>query len=132
MILSMPQEVEVWYLLPALRRELARCFVTKHALSQKEAASLLGLTESAISQYLSQKRAHDMKFSKQEKEQISAAADRISAEPAHAQHHLYDLSKSFRGSQALCAAHRKHNSEIPKNCTVCRDDLIHLSKKLRL
>jgi len=65
----MPQEVEVWYVLPALRRELAKMMKTKtvprvgedgkkkeHKITQKEIAKMLGVTEPAITQYLLKKK----------------------------------------------------------------------------
>ena len=39
---TMPQEIEVRYILPAIRRELARIFIQDHKLNQKEAAKILG------------------------------------------------------------------------------------------
>jgi predicted transcriptional regulator len=53
-----PCEIIVWYILPAIRRELAKIMVERHNLTQKEAAKKLGLTEAAISRYLSGKRAY--------------------------------------------------------------------------
>ena len=65
----MPQEVEVWYVLPAIRRELAKVMKTKtvqradedgdkkeHKITQKEIAKMLGVTEPAITQYLLRKK----------------------------------------------------------------------------
>lgn len=65
----MPQEVEVWYVLPAIRRELAKVMKTKvvqradedgkmkdHSVTQKEIARMLGVTEPAITQYLLKKK----------------------------------------------------------------------------
>jgi len=65
----MPQEVEVWYVLPAIRRELAKVMKTKvitrvdengekvdHKITQKEIARMLGVTEPAITQYLLKKK----------------------------------------------------------------------------
>ncbi|MCK5239705.1 MAG: hypothetical protein KAR33_09175, partial [Candidatus Thorarchaeota archaeon] len=46
----MPQEVEVWYVLPAIRRELARVMITKE-IPQKQIAQMLGVTEPAVTQY---------------------------------------------------------------------------------
>ncbi len=65
----MPQEVEVWYVLPAIRRELAKVMKTKvvqradvdgevkeHKITQKEIAKMLGVTEPAITQYRLKKK----------------------------------------------------------------------------
>lgn len=57
MTLNCPCEIIVWQILPALRRELARKLIQDFGLSQKEAAEKLGLTEAAVSRYISGKRA---------------------------------------------------------------------------
>lgn len=51
-----PCESAVKYKVPAIKAELARK-LKKEGKSQKEIAKLLGVTEAAISQYLSGKRA---------------------------------------------------------------------------
>lgn len=65
----MPCETVVWKVLPLIRRELVNIFVTKHGMSQKEAAQHFGLTESAISQYMRNKRGclelNDERFDRQ-------------------------------------------------------------------
>jgi predicted transcriptional regulator len=52
----LPQAIELYYLIPSLRKQLAIALI-KRGLKQKEVARLLSLTPSAISQYLSGKRA---------------------------------------------------------------------------
>ena len=59
--MMLPQEIEVWYMLPAIRKEFALTLI-RHELSQKEVAKLLGVTEAAVSQYKSEKRAHGLEF----------------------------------------------------------------------
>ena len=63
---SLPQELEIWYLIPALRRELTKIFISDFKLSQKKISEILGITESAVSQYQNSKRAQDLKFAKKE------------------------------------------------------------------
>ena len=53
---KVPCEVITWYILPAIRRELATKLVKEHGITQKKTAELLGLTDAAISQYVSKKR----------------------------------------------------------------------------
>ena len=116
---AMPQEIEVWYLIPALRKELAKVFVDKHHLSQKDAAQILGITESAISQYRKAKRGTELKFTKDELAQIAKAAEIILHDKARATKHLYDLCVEFRGSRTVCELHKKHNIGLPKQCRIC-------------
>ena len=52
----MPCEIITWYMLPAIRRELAIRLIEHHGCTQKEAAGLLGITSAAVSQYLARKR----------------------------------------------------------------------------
>jgi uncharacterized protein len=72
------QELEVWYILPSIRKELARNMKEK-GLSQTKIAKLLGITEAAVSQYLKSKRAVEFKFDDHMKVVLKAAADRIIA-----------------------------------------------------
>lgn len=51
-----PCEQIVWNLLPAIRRELAINLIKEHKMTQKEAAEKLGLSEAAVSRYISGKR----------------------------------------------------------------------------
>ena len=73
----MPQEVEVWYLIPAIRRELTKIFLSEFKINQKQISDILGVTESAVSQYQNSKRAQDLKFSKKEIEKIKIFAKKI-------------------------------------------------------
>jgi predicted transcriptional regulator len=54
--MKIPCELIVWYVLPSIRRELARELVDKHDFSQAEVARRFGVTDAAISQYLKAKR----------------------------------------------------------------------------
>jgi predicted transcriptional regulator len=49
-------EEAVWFTLPIIRKEFARYLVKEHGLTQRKTAEKLGITESAVSQYLSKKR----------------------------------------------------------------------------
>ncbi len=118
----MPQEIEVWYLLPALRREIAKSLIKKNGLSQKETAKILGITEPAISQYLSSKRGKKMIFSKKELVEIEKVANKISNDPKRVNDYLYKLSVAFRGSDAVCRIHRKHDNSLPEKCTLCVEE----------
>ena len=121
---TMPQEIEVRYILPAIRRELAKIFIHEHKLSQKEAASMLGLTEAAISQYQHSKRAKEVVFSDSIVNEIRASANKILAEKNSKQRviaEMYRISSLTKVRQILCDLHRAQSKDLEK-CNVCFDE----------
>ncbi|MFH1133103.1 MAG: hypothetical protein V1735_01300 [Nanoarchaeota archaeon] len=117
--MTMPQEIEVWYLIPALRRELAKVFVSKYKLSQKGAAQILGITEAAVSQYLKAKRGWELKFSAKDSALIRKHAALIVKDKKTARQHLYALCRALSGSRSICAVHRRYDKSLPPKCTLC-------------
>lgn len=115
----MPQEIEVWYLIPALRRELAKVFIKNYKLNQKKSAEILGITEPAISQYLNSKRGNEIKFSRKEIDEIKKVAEKIIQKNEDIMKNLYELCILFRESKVICNLHKSHDKSIPKNCDVC-------------
>ena len=67
--LKHPQEIEVWYILPAIRRELVVVLKEK-GISQKKIAEMVGIVQSAVSQYLAGKRGGEVVFPKDVKDFI--------------------------------------------------------------
>jgi len=121
---TMPQEVEVRYILPAIRRELARIFIQEHKLSQKEAANILGLTEAAVSQYQHSKRAKEVVFSNDVVNEIMVSADRILADRTNKQRviaEMYRISSLTTVRHILCDLHRSQSKDLA-NCNVCFDE----------
>ena len=115
----MPQELEVWYLIPALRKELAKIFIKDYGLKQKTAAECLGITEAAISQYLNSKRGNEIKFSDKAKKEIREAAKEVIEDKKDIRKKIYELCVSMKKSKALCEFHRLQNKKVPKNCKIC-------------
>ncbi|MEK6898184.1 MAG: transcriptional regulator [Nanoarchaeota archaeon] len=115
----MPQELEVWYLIPALRKEIAKIFIEDYNLNQKRVAEILGITEAAISQYLNSKRGNELKFNKDELKQIKKSAREIIESPANSMRILYGLCVTLRGTKVICELHKNLETDLPKNCDVC-------------
>ncbi|MBI3026950.1 hypothetical protein HYY70_02460 [Candidatus Woesearchaeota archaeon] len=121
---TMPQEIEVRYILPAIRRELARIFIEEHKLSQKEAAKVLGLTEAAVSQYQHSKRAKEVVFSNDVVNEIMVSADRILADRTNKQRliaEMYRISNLTTVKHILCDIHRAQSKDL-EECNVCFDE----------
>jgi predicted transcriptional regulator len=112
----MRQEIEVWDVLPSLRRELAKALL-KSGLSQRETADKLGITEAAVSQYLSSKRAKGMVFGRQVLAEVrkSAAALVDGAPVVGEMQRLCDL---VQVRKMVCEIHMKR-SNLPKDCCIC-------------
>jgi uncharacterized protein len=114
--LLMPQEVEVFYALPAIRKELATAMKAS-GKKQKEIAKLLCVKESTISQYMSEKRASGMKFNDTIKQAAAEAAGRITDRVTliQATQKLLNLIKE---EKILCGFHMERIA-LPKGCCVC-------------
>ena len=56
--LILPCEVGVKTVLPAVKAIMARSIVEKHGLNEKEAANVLGLSQSAVSRYVGRERGN--------------------------------------------------------------------------
>ncbi len=104
-VLTTPQEVEVWYILPALRKELAK-ELKKKGLTQTRIAELLHVTKAAITQYLNESRATTVDLSKI-RSQISESAKRIEqGRPLIKE--LNNLLQQIRDTKMICEIHKKY------------------------
>lgn len=71
-----PCEIIVWEVLPCIRKGLAE-HLLKYGLSQKEIAERIGVSNAAISQYLSNKRGKITSFDDFLKKEIEKSAEKI-------------------------------------------------------
>jgi len=118
---QLPQEIEVWYVLPALRREFAKALIKEHSLTQKKVAALLQITEAAVSQYISGKRACAVEFSKDILNEIKKSAKKVVEEDATLFIELERISKLLTVKKVVCDMCRESNDWI-KRCGVCFND----------
>lgn len=131
-LLLHPQEIEVFYILPALRRQLVM-FIKEQGLKQKEIARLLEVNEATVSQYLSGKRGHQIQFSGRALEEIRASAIRIKDRVTLLME-MQRLLRVIRESKVLCEIHRKF-SEVPIGCDpivmgcVEKEEFVHVTTK---
>ncbi len=115
--MMLPQEVEVWYILPAIRSALCRELAGK--LSQKQIAALLGITEPAVSQYIKGKRGNKVKFDDKIKSEIRLIAAKLANQETHPLAALNYLSKKILATNVMCQLHMQLDKETPDNCRVC-------------
>ncbi len=115
--MMLPQEIEVWYILPAVRSALCKELASK--LQQKKIAQLLGITEPAVSQYIKGKRGSKLKFDAHIKNEIRIAANELASENVHPMEILNQLSKKVLHTSAICKLHYSMENDVPEDCKVC-------------
>ncbi|MBU3912981.1 MAG: transcriptional regulator [Nanoarchaeota archaeon] len=113
---SLPQEIEVWYIIPAVRREFARVLVEKHELTMEKAGEIIGVTKAAVSQYLKNKRAGLFKIPKSIKREIEKSAEVIVREKNLAVREIMRILEMVKTAKCSCEICKKYNSEITKMC----------------
>jgi len=77
--MKIPCEIVVWYILPLVRREIAKELVNEHGLSQANVARMFGVTDAAISQYLKKKRGDNLMIENSEHYDELLAEIKVSA-----------------------------------------------------
>ncbi|MBS3174343.1 hypothetical protein J4440_00510 [Candidatus Woesearchaeota archaeon] len=113
-----PQELEVWYIIPALRRELTSSMKIS-GLKQVEIANKLGLTKSAVTQYLNHKRASELAFNNKIKDAINESSKRI-RNKLDAIREIQLLLNLTRQERVVCELHKKLDKDF-NGCEVCYD-----------
>ena len=105
----LPQEIEVWYIIPAIRRELTQELLNL-GLNQKQIAERLDVTPSAVSQYIKNKRASKIKFDDKIKKEIKQAAKKIAENKSCCiVKETNELCKQISNSGFLMEIQRKFN-----------------------
>lgn len=112
----MPQEIEVWYVLPALRKAIAK-ELKEQGLSQTKIASLLNVTKAAISQYFKNSRASNIDLTPIHKEIVDAST-RIKNN-SNTVKELNQLLDLVRRTKLICEIHRGCSTRVEKNCGAC-------------
>jgi predicted transcriptional regulator len=132
----MPQEVEVWYILPALRRELAKVMKFDRGQAQKSIARILGVTEPAVTQYMLSKkdkpkrsRGDQVKIPESLKPELLKSADamidawskKVESENAYetTTREINRLILVLRDAGVLCDIHREHCQGVHMDCNAC-------------
>ena len=113
-----PQEVEVWYIIPALKRKIARCLVRKYKFSQKKTSELLGLTEGAISQYIHNKRAKDIHLGCELAKDVEESSGLIESEKSNINIEIQKLLRLCYEKGVLCKIHKNYQ-KLPEKCNFC-------------
>ena len=112
----LPQEIEVWYIIPAVRKELALALTKEHGLSYEKAGDILGISKAAISQYLSNKRANKVKLSGEVKKEIKKSAKVIVVNSKLAMGEMQRIMKLMKQRMCSCEVCKRYNKEVLNYC----------------
>lgn len=113
---SLPQEIEVWYLIPAIRRELSKILTEKYGLTLEKTGDMLGVTKAAVSQYLHKKRASGIKLSDNIKKEIGKSAKILAGDKTKALSEMLKILDLMKKEGCACAACKKYNKGIIEQC----------------
>lgn len=118
--MKVPCELIIWVVLPAIRREFAKILVEDFNLTQKEVAVKLGVTESAVSQYLKLKRGKELKFNRKIFREIKKAMGEISKSEKQSLliEKICYICALVRNYGVLCELHRADNRKL-RDCDIC-------------
>ena len=112
----LPQEIEVWYIIPAVRKELARLLTRKYEMSYEAAGKILGISKAAISQYLSNKRANKIKLTPDVKKEVAKSAKMIVENPKVAMFEVQRILKYMKDKRCSCEVCKKFNKNVLNFC----------------
>ncbi|MEM3373742.1 MAG: helix-turn-helix domain-containing protein [Candidatus Woesearchaeota archaeon] len=112
-----PQEIQVWYVLPALRKKYA-LFLKNKGYKQKQIAEIMNITEAAVSQYLKNKRANIDLMSKNIDKEIKKSIENILSKKSNFKIELQRNLKKISNEKIICKICQKHTNSDP-NCNIC-------------
>lgn len=116
----LPSEVKAKFIIPSVRREISKK-MHENGFKQTEIARELGITQSAISQYLKEKRAIcDFEIDSHIEEELEKSVKNISnsEDPFAAPQEIERICNILEEEGILCEVHRK-NENLPDECGFC-------------
>ncbi len=124
--MHLPSELEAIAVIPALRAMLAKELLVSSRMNQSEVASLLGITQSAVSNYVTGVRARNTAYLEipyireriaELAQDIEGSEDRVAVARV-----LSDLTQFIRKNRLMCEIHHAIEPEIDvKECHICEE-----------
>lgn len=119
-----PCEIVVWYVIPSIRSKLAKELLNL-GMKQKDISELLDITQPAVSQYISDKRGHEIDFAPEVEQYIKDMAKDMKngdLQPIDLIPRFCHVCKTIKTQEVLCQLH-KEKVNIPEQCNVCMGSL---------
>lgn len=111
-----PQEVEVWFIMPALRKYFVNGF-KKNNVRQKDIADLMNLTQAAVSQYIKNKRGNNVSFDQKIVNKIDVSCRKITTQNEF-RIQFQKILKEIKKSKTICNVCHDHINTDNK-CNIC-------------
>lgn len=124
--MHLPSELEAIAVIPALRAMLAKELLVSGRMNQSEVAALLGVTQSAVSNYMTGARARNIAYLETPyiRERISELARTIqgSGDSVRAATVLSDLTQFIRKNRLMCEMHHVMEPGVDVDtCHICEE-----------
>jgi|SRR3989344_4352105 len=113
---SLPQEIEVWYIIPAIRKELAKRLTENYKMSFEATGKVLGISKAAVSQYISDKRGNKVKLGDKILSEIKKSAEIISRDEKAGVREIQKILLFMKKSGASCEVCKKYNKGVLEYC----------------
>lgn len=112
---NLPQEIEVWYVIPSIRKEISKILLKDYKMKYDEIAKLIGVTKSAVSQYLSGKRG-EINLNKEVKNKIKKITKELVEGKKKFIEVVAEVINFMKKKKYFCDVCKKYNKEIIKVC----------------
>ncbi len=115
-----PCEIVVWYVIPSIRSELAKELLNL-GMKQKQISELLDITQPAVSQYISDKRGHGIKFDPHTQNMIRLLAKDLieqDLDQGAIIQRVCEICKNVKAEEIICQLH-KEKDNVPTGCKAC-------------
>lgn len=122
-----PQEVDVWYILPAIRKKIALSLLENN-MSQKDVAVLMKTSEATISHYKKEKRVKEDVLGSSIDIQIKTSVNKIIQNNSLLFSEILKLSNVVKENGLFCEIyHQKTTMDtITKPCNDCHKNTVRL------
>lgn len=126
--MKIPCEIVVWYVLPTIRREIARELVYEHDMTQAQVARKFEVTDAAISQYLKKKRGENEIIQNSDKyglfmNEIKKSAEILACEDSDFVKEMCRLCSVVKDCGMLAEIYRDYTGYDAPKCAMADADI---------